>query len=504
MGNELQPINDAVSAEARALAEHLRDLFRPLGISVRRYATRCHSDPGTVSRYLNGTRIPPWPFVRNLLAEVGSSQQQPLQRGVVDHTKALHRAALRVSNRSLYTVQTLQDQLEQADREQRQAGLREQALLEALQARQHRIADLEVSMRELEGAGAAQLSAEREVVRKLERSTESAQDEVERLREEVEMLQQQLAVARDLVVVAEDRCVALESQLEAAEASAETGNDSRESDALNIALQDAADAISRAEELQQEVNRLRDTETLRRTARRTPQPKPEEIQLPVNELVPLLVKEAALEDGPGSQKLRRLVAQHRSAADVGAILKELKEKQHDSDITGMISVTFAQTRTPREVFELVSHLGWGFLTADGVDLPDSILTWFAWEANTSKAEELLELVEAIPSDEPARVIIQAIAERKGPVELRELIEASEASRKVDIIIAAARRRDVNKIPGLLSEFLDAKYPHYPEMLVDEFIISRPYSIDQLLTVLDVLHARSEKDYVQSRISELNP
>ncbi|MFD0386018.1 hypothetical protein ACFQ2B_37415 [Streptomyces stramineus] len=81
---------------------------------------------------------------------MAEARQQPVQAEVLSHIKSLHRAALRVSNATLYEVQILQDQLEDADRAHQQAEVREQALLEALQARQHRIAELETERKQLE------------------------------------------------------------------------------------------------------------------------------------------------------------------------------------------------------------------------------------------------------------------------------------------------------------------------------------------------------------------
>ncbi|QCW76589.1 hypothetical protein EQG64_00325 [Streptomyces sp. S6] len=57
---ELRPLGEDLTQESRALAQALRELFEGLDVSVRRYAARHRRDPGTFSRYLNGTRLPPW------------------------------------------------------------------------------------------------------------------------------------------------------------------------------------------------------------------------------------------------------------------------------------------------------------------------------------------------------------------------------------------------------------------------------------------------------------
>lgn len=62
----LSPIPDGVPDEIRVFAETLRVLFGALGISLNRLAALLHSDPGTVSRYLSGKRIPPPDFIEGL------------------------------------------------------------------------------------------------------------------------------------------------------------------------------------------------------------------------------------------------------------------------------------------------------------------------------------------------------------------------------------------------------------------------------------------------------
>ncbi|MEV6805836.1 hypothetical protein [Streptomyces sp. NPDC051129] len=55
----LVPLGGDLPEDSRVLAEALRRLFAGLGVSVRRYAARRHRDPGSLSRFLNGTRVPP-------------------------------------------------------------------------------------------------------------------------------------------------------------------------------------------------------------------------------------------------------------------------------------------------------------------------------------------------------------------------------------------------------------------------------------------------------------
>ncbi|NYI07614.1 CheY-like chemotaxis protein [Allostreptomyces psammosilenae] len=214
---ELQPVTDGVSEQGRRLAEALRELFAGLGVSVRRYGARRHRDPGTVSGYLSGRQIPPWEFVTDLVHDVAAHRGVAGTPTTLNLLRELHREALRCSGSPLHAVQVLQDQLADADRDARLAAQREQVLTEALLIRQHRIADLEVRLRDTEAAWERERAeARREVMR---RETSYAEMEAERayLKAEVRRLTADLTAARESHLLAEERCAHLERQLAAVE-----------------------------------------------------------------------------------------------------------------------------------------------------------------------------------------------------------------------------------------------------------------------------------------------
>src|SRR5580658_3043284 len=66
----LSGIPETVAPDIRDFAETLRLLFGALGMSLNRLAAMLHSDPGTVSRYLSGKRIPPPEFIDSLCKAV--------------------------------------------------------------------------------------------------------------------------------------------------------------------------------------------------------------------------------------------------------------------------------------------------------------------------------------------------------------------------------------------------------------------------------------------------
>lgn len=214
---ELKPLGPGLSPEARALALELRRLFQALQVSVRRYAARRLRDAGTFSRYLNGTRVPPWEVVTDLFTDLAEHRGTAATPEAIELVRRLHRTALTTSAPSpRHAMEVLERQLADADRMSRRSSVRGDVLGEALLDRQHRIADLEVRISELEAAW----SAERE---RSDRLAEAAPDVSELLRErealqgQVGQLAEELAATRLQRDRAEERCGLLERQLEAME-----------------------------------------------------------------------------------------------------------------------------------------------------------------------------------------------------------------------------------------------------------------------------------------------
>ena len=94
---DLHPLGENLPEECRAFAVELRKLFDGLGVSVRRYAARMFRDPSTISRYLSGTRVPPWEFVVDLLADLADCRGSAATPAAIEVVRMLHRAAVRTS-----------------------------------------------------------------------------------------------------------------------------------------------------------------------------------------------------------------------------------------------------------------------------------------------------------------------------------------------------------------------------------------------------------------------
>ncbi|MGW5676839.1 response regulator [Streptomyces sp. NPDC003860] len=213
---ELRPLADDLSKESRELAMALRRLFLGLEVSVRRYAVRRVRDAGTFSRYLSGTRVPPWEVVLDLFTDLAEHRGVAATPDAIELVRTLHRAAVATAGSPRHAVEVLERQLADADRVSRRQAVRGDVLGEALLARKHRIADLEVRLRQLE----AEWSVERERADRLAAAAPEASDllrERDELRGEVGRLSEELAATRRQRDRAEERCGLLERQLEAVE-----------------------------------------------------------------------------------------------------------------------------------------------------------------------------------------------------------------------------------------------------------------------------------------------
>jgi CheY-like chemotaxis protein len=209
---ELHPLGENLPEECRAFAVELRKLFSGLGVSVRRYAARRFRDPSTISRYLSGTRIPPWEVVADLFTDLAEHRGAAATPAAIELVRELHRAAVRTSGSPGHAMEILQIQLADADREARRSSLQEDVLGDALLDRRHRIADLEVRLSQTEAACAAE-RARADALELYFPDHEELVKERDMLQEEVRRLTEELEDVRMRGRLAEDRCQMLERQL---------------------------------------------------------------------------------------------------------------------------------------------------------------------------------------------------------------------------------------------------------------------------------------------------
>lgn len=218
---ELRPLGDDLNDAQRALAQALRELFEGLQVSVRRYAARRALDPGTVSRYLNGTRLPPWQVISDLFADVAEHRGTAVTTEAIELVRGLYGTAVDAASSPKHAVEILAQQLADADRVSRRSTVRGDVLGDALLDRTQRIADLETRLNQLkadritEQKRADELAAAHPDVSDLIAQRNDLQKEVERLGADLREAHAQRAAA-------EDRCDLLERQLAAVEQAATT------------------------------------------------------------------------------------------------------------------------------------------------------------------------------------------------------------------------------------------------------------------------------------------
>ncbi|MFJ2605220.1 response regulator [Streptomyces sp. NPDC091279] len=211
---ELRPLGDDLNDASRALAVALRELFEGLEVSVRRYAARRRRDPGTFSRYLNGTRLPPWQVISDLFADVAEHRGTAVTTEAIEFVRELYGSAVDASSSPRHATEILEQQLVDADRISRRSSVRGDVLGDALLDRKQRIADLQTRLNQLE--------AERNAERRRADALAAAHPDVSGLLAERDVLEQEvrrlgadLRQAREQRAAAEDRCHLLERQLDA-------------------------------------------------------------------------------------------------------------------------------------------------------------------------------------------------------------------------------------------------------------------------------------------------
>jgi transcriptional regulator with XRE-family HTH domain len=205
-------IPGTAAPEIRDFAETLRMLFGALGMSLNRLAAVLHSDPGTVSRYLSGRRIPPPDFIDSLCKAVYDARGSLVTEQVQELVHEQFLAALREHNPARYEVQRLTDLLQAAAHEKRQYQLTVTALEEAIASRNDKIYALELEGRQLRSAWArAEGLLEEERKQRVH-----LQETIEGLYAQVSHFKEQLLSAQRQAAEAENRCRELEARLDTA------------------------------------------------------------------------------------------------------------------------------------------------------------------------------------------------------------------------------------------------------------------------------------------------
>jgi hypothetical protein len=196
----LSPLDSGLSPEVLDWARALRRLWEAIGLSINRFA-QLHPmvDKGTVSRYLNGKRVPTEPWFLDQLLAILSNRGRPVTEEVREHLKILQLAALQAAHPHEFRVRQIRDQLEIAQTSKVEAERFARALEAELAERNRRIQDLVDDKRRLRAAWDADRVA--------------MQAEYDRLTREIGEISEQLRLAQERATCSEWRCQQLEELL---------------------------------------------------------------------------------------------------------------------------------------------------------------------------------------------------------------------------------------------------------------------------------------------------
>ena len=139
----LQPSDSRLSAEVREWASELRVIWAAVGLSMNQFACLYGPiDKGTISRYLNGQRVPRDRWFLDKLLAIQADKGQPVTPAVREHLTELHLHALQVAHPHEYRVRLINDQLEIALTGKQEAERYACALEEQLADRNRQVSEL--------------------------------------------------------------------------------------------------------------------------------------------------------------------------------------------------------------------------------------------------------------------------------------------------------------------------------------------------------------------------
>jgi hypothetical protein len=171
-----------------------------MGMSINRFARLNPVDKGTISRYLNGQRVPRDQWFLDQLLAIQADNGKPVTPAVREHLRRLHLHALQTAHPHEYQVRLVRDELRIAHTSKQEAERYARALEEQLAERNRRIQELTDDKRRLRAAWDADRIA--------------MEAEYERLTGEVNEIMRQLGLARERAAWAERRCQQLEDLLD--------------------------------------------------------------------------------------------------------------------------------------------------------------------------------------------------------------------------------------------------------------------------------------------------
>ncbi|MFG2207646.1 ATP/GTP-binding protein [Streptomyces sp. NPDC048638] len=495
----LAPLKDDLAPEKRALAEDLRRVFLTLGISVRRYAARRFLNASSVTRYLNGERVPPWTFVAGVIADV-QEDQAPLTPEAEAALRDLHRAALK-SNKHSSEVQGLQDKLAEADEDTRRITTRQRALEEALLDREGRLAKVRGQCRNLETQLEEQRLARRGEVELWQGEYERLQEESCDLQKQVMHLQESLAVTRAELIAAEDRCQQLETRLETFQELG--GGDGREEDgqaadgapSIMVMLEEA-DRRSSVSEL---VRAVGDLELRTRKAMASELVRSASESRTIEEVAGLLsaLRQAGF-DAYAQTVLPPMVVA-RSVDDTSALARELLREGLDEYVVILVQAS-VEFHRPEDVAEFAIAL-------HRAGLPQHAEGLLGAAAVVRAVPDLVSVTLTLAGGELDDAVVAAMSAAAAQRSVCDLVTLSVAlrdaclARHVDVLQrAAAARRPASDVAELMGSLTHQNLEQDAESV---FVQTQNRSVGHLILLVQALRDGRARS-VLSRAAECRP
>src|SRR5579871_6879819 len=199
---DLRPLDPGLSAEVLDWVSELRMVWDGAGLSINRFArlNHCFVDKGTISRYLNGRRVPRDHWFLDKVLAIRAGNGEPVTPAVREHMRGLQLRALQVAHPHEYRVRLISDELEIALTGKQEAERYARALEEQLVERTRQIDELSEDKDRLRVAWDADRVA--------------MQADFDQLTREIDEIAGQLRLAHKRAARAEQRCDLLEGLLD--------------------------------------------------------------------------------------------------------------------------------------------------------------------------------------------------------------------------------------------------------------------------------------------------
>ncbi|MFZ3470947.1 hypothetical protein ACODT3_21895 [Streptomyces sp. 4.24] len=207
-------VERGAAPEVVTLGKTLTGLFNGLGVTQKVYGVRVGLDNTTVCRYLGGNRVPPKPFIEQLVREVEGELGLPLQESAKETVHQQYLAALKVTSRSgEYELAVMRDELELAKREVARERRTVESLHLLLDSKEEEAQGLKVDIQRLALDWARERSGTQSAAAGLRKAYEDSAGQADSLMEQIRELKAQLGEAEARRETAEGRSASLREEV---------------------------------------------------------------------------------------------------------------------------------------------------------------------------------------------------------------------------------------------------------------------------------------------------